>query len=76
MPVVFRLAGRALCPPRPFWHVDFFPIASSGAGSNLDAHGLPDFVVPMLGANEGMSDLVQDRVQDFFGGAALDEVDR
>src|SRR4051812_45152732 len=47
-----------------------------GLRPDLDALLLPEGIVAMFGANESMSDLVQDGVADLLLGIAIDQVDR
>jgi hypothetical protein len=45
-------------------------------GTDFDALPFPDCIVPMARTNQGVSDLVQDGVQNLFGAVAFHKVDR
>jgi hypothetical protein len=67
-------ASTASCPPVAFGHIGL--AAPLRPGSDFDALPLPDLVVPMAGANEGMGNLMKDGVPDLFPGVvSLKEVD-
>jgi hypothetical protein len=59
-------ALAATCPPFSFGHV--CRAAALWSRSNFQTLLLPDAIMAVIRTNQRMSDFVQDRVNDFFGG--------